>query len=137
VRQEFAPLVRRLEGTPARITVLQHRAAWDRSPLPPGVAPLYLDDLAPGFAANARESFVVGLTGGDDCWSRDREEGRWYARLVSDWLLDRPGNPSAELLPGQERFIHATERQRQAWFVSHYEAYRTCALTAASFASLP
>jgi hypothetical protein len=136
IRQEFAPVVRRLAGTPARITVLQHRAAWDRSPLAPGVAPLFLDDLAPGFAVNARESFVVELTGGNECWDQNGKDGRWYSRIVSSWLLDRPRNASAELLPGEERFIRATESQRHTWFVAHFTAYRTCALTASSFASL-
>jgi hypothetical protein len=136
IRQEFAPLVRRLAGTPARITVLQHRAAWDRSPLPPGVAPLYLDDLAPGFAVNARESFVRHLTTTAECDIWPRPRASWYSDVVDDWLLDRRPGFSWDDGGAQMRLARATESQRHTWFVAHFTAYRTCALTASSFASL-
>jgi hypothetical protein len=101
------------------------------------MAPLYLDDLAPGYATRARDFLVEDFTHGEECDSRDGPESGWYAEIVSDWLLDRRPAFSWDDGGAQVRFSRATERQRQAWFVSHYEAYRTCALTAASFASPP
>jgi hypothetical protein len=137
IRREFAPLVHRLAGTPARITVLQHRAPWDRSPLAPGVMPLYLEDLAPGYGVRAREAFVQALTDGDKCAARDGPEAWWYSELVSSWLLDEPPFLPSELVPANDRLTRATEEQRRAWFAAHFAAYRDCALTAASFSSLP
>jgi hypothetical protein len=137
IRREFAPLARRLAGTPLRITVLQHRAAWDFSPLAPGAAPLYLDDLAPGYAARARELLVQGFTDGEQCAGEESPDASWYSGLVSDWLLDRPPFVPSALVPAHDRLTRATEAQRQAWFAAHFTAYRDCTLTAASFASLP
>jgi hypothetical protein len=117
--------------------VLEHRAAWDLSPLAPGRAPLYLDDLAPGYAATAREYFVQTLTDGDGCRGGEDPEAWWYSGLVSDWLLDRRPFLPSDLVPAHERLARATEDQRHAWFVAHFTAYRACALTATSFTSLP
>jgi hypothetical protein len=137
IRREFAPLVRRLSGTPARITVLQHRAQGDDSPMAPGVMPLYLQDLAPGYGLLARENLVQTLTDGDRCWSRESAAARGYSEVVSAWLLDEEPFLFREHVPAHERLTRATEAQRQAWFAAHFTAYRDCTLTAASFASLP
>ena len=133
IARTFRPLTRRLAGTSARVSVLQHRAVWDRSGLPAGAAPLYLDDLAPGYADRARDYFVQDLTRSDGCRA---PAGRLYSEVVSAWLLDVPVTLPPPYEEARARFARATEQERRAWMARHFDAYRSCVLTGASFADV-
>jgi hypothetical protein len=56
--------------------------------------------------------------------------------VVSAWLLDAPATLPPPYEEAGARFARATEQERRAWMTRHFGAYRSCALTGASFTDI-
>ncbi|RCG30872.1 hypothetical protein DQ384_12935 [Sphaerisporangium album] len=111
-------------------TETEQRSRADTTAPAPGVVPIYVDDLTPGFAARAAAEFVERLA--PPCGTA-RAGG--YRAIVTAWLRGEP-LPSGPL-PGHQAaatwFSGLAESQRRDWLRMFYTDFATCGLKASHF----
>ncbi|MEU9886547.1 hypothetical protein [Sphaerisporangium sp. NPDC051011] len=126
----FTTVAARLTGTPGAFSRVEQRSRADTAPPGPGVVPVYVDDLTPGFAARAAAEFVERLV--RPCGTA-RAAG--YRAIVTAWLRAEP-LPSGPL-PGHQAaatwFSGLAESQRRDWLRMFYTDFATCGLKASHF----
>ncbi|GII82990.1 hypothetical protein Ssi03_09800 [Sphaerisporangium siamense] len=126
----FTTLAARLTGTPGAFSRVEQRSPADTGLPAPGVVPIHVDDLTPGFAARAAGAFVERLA--RPCGGAP---GEGYRAIVTAWLRGDP-LPSGPL-PGHQAaaswFSGLTESQRRDWLRMFYTDFATCGLKASHF----
>ncbi|MBB5624397.1 hypothetical protein [Sphaerisporangium krabiense] len=126
----FTTLAARLTGTPGAFSRVEQRSRADSAPPAPGVVPIHLDDLTPGFAARAAGEVVGRLA--RPCGGASAEG---YRAIVTAWLRGDP-LPSGPL-PGHQAaaswFSGLTESQRRDWLRMFYTDFATCGLKTSHF----
>lgn len=126
----FITLASRLAGTPAAFSRVEQHSRRDRPDPRPGVVPVHVDDLSPGYADRAVAEFTARLA--PPC----REPAEGYREIVLAWLR---GDPiPAGTLPEHRRaaawFSGLTEQQRRDWLRMFYADFAHCRLAKNHFA---
>ncbi|WP_424529607.1 hypothetical protein ACOZ38_08855 [Sphaerisporangium viridialbum] len=126
----FTTIAARLTGTPGAFARVEQRPRDDDGVPGPGVVPIHIDDLTPGFASRAAEEFVERLA--SPC---GEGPAGGYRAIVTAWLRGEP-LPSGPL-PGHQAaaawFSALTESQRRDWLRMFYTDFATCRLKASHF----
>jgi hypothetical protein len=126
----FTTIAARLTGTPAAFSRVEQRPRDDDGRSGPGVVPIHVDDLTPGYASRAAAEFVGRLAG--PC---PDAPGEGYRAVVTAWLRGEP-LPSGPL-PGHQAaaawFSGLTESQRRDWLRMFYTDFANCRLKASHF----
>ncbi|MDH2430001.1 hypothetical protein [Sphaerisporangium sp. TRM90804] len=126
----FTTIAARLTGTPAAFSRVEQRPRGDTGTAAPGVVPIHVDDLTPGYAARAAAEFVERLA--RPC-ARAPESG--YRSIVTAWLRGAP-LPSGPLPAHQGAaawFSALTESQRRDWLRMFYTDFALCRLKTTHF----
>ncbi|MEV7966208.1 hypothetical protein AB0O34_09520 [Sphaerisporangium sp. NPDC088356] len=126
----FTTIAARLTGTPGAFARVEQRPRADDGVPGPGVVPIHVDDLTPGFASRAAAEFVERLA--SPC---GEGPAGGYRAIVTAWLRGEP-LPSGPL-PGHQAaaawFSALTESQRRDWLRMFYTDFATCRLKASHF----
>ncbi|MEV5408340.1 hypothetical protein AB0K60_05750 [Thermopolyspora sp. NPDC052614] len=126
----FITLASRLAGTPGAFSRVEQHSRRERPDLAPGVVPVHVDDLRPGYADRAVAEFTErlappcpGTAGG-------------YREIVLAWLRGDP-IPAGDL-PEHRRaaawFSVLTEQQRRDWLRMFFTDFARCRLATNHFA---
>ncbi|MFC4589267.1 hypothetical protein [Sphaerisporangium corydalis] len=126
----FTTLAARLTGTPAAFSRVEQRPREDASVPAPGVVPIHVDDLTPGYAERAAAEFVERL-------ARPCGDGPagGYRAIVTAWLRGDPlpSGPVAGQQAAATWFSGLTESQRRDWLRMFYTDFATCGLKTGHF----
>jgi hypothetical protein len=126
----FTTIAARLTGTPAAFHRVEQRPRGDDGVPSPGVVPVHVDDLTPGYAARAAAEYVERLAG--PCAGAPADG---YRVIVTAWLRGDP-LPSGPL-PGHQAaaawFSGLAESQRRDWLRMFYTDFANCRLKASHF----
>ncbi|MDP9860805.1 MULTISPECIES: hypothetical protein [Streptosporangium] len=126
----FVKIASRLAGTPGEFSRLEQHPRREDVSLPPGAAPIHVDDLAAGFADEAADEFVESLA--EDC---DGTPAGGYRDIVSAWLRGKPlpSGPLPEHQYAAAWFSGLTDAQRRDWLRLYYSDFVGCRLQSTHF----
>lgn len=126
----FTTLARRLADTPAAFDRVEQRNRDDDTPVPSGVAAVYLDDLGPGFARRAVAEFLDHLAA--PC---PGTISNGYRSIIVAWLRSEPllPGPLPEHKYAATWFSGLTEDQRHNWLRMFYSDFVSCRLQSRHF----
>jgi hypothetical protein len=131
----FRPVLTRLADTPAATAHLEQARRGPNTGR--GSDVFHIDDLSPGFAAQAVAEFVGDQIDINACAKPARSDASSLTRLVADWIIT--GNPSSssyrEAWPVAAKALGrlTSIQQQQRWLGDHFQQFRTCRLDDRAF----